>query len=415
MIEKVYKRVLSVFIIIAIIIGYTTGPIVTLAVKNIDQNETLGDLKSSLKEFEKKQQDNKNKKAKTQKEINANKEKVINTEKELMQTKENISIIESQIEKTNEEIEKLKKDNEGLLVLYQKLQNENVYVSYVTGASTMTDLIMRLDAINQVTEYNKEQLNSLETLIKNNKKLSKKLDEYQGVLDKKIIASEALIDELQDEITELDEGAVSIADEIKNLKEWIKIYEDMGCKDNQQLAACINATDNSKWLKPVTSGKITSLYGPRVAPTKGASTYHKGVDIGVAEGTKVYPTANGVVAAVVYPTAGNRCGGKRLYIWTVVNGKKYTYVYMHLMEIKVKVGDNVTINQVVALSGGGPKANLTNAYSDTCTTGAHLHYGLASDGWWGSNDSNYRLSYFNSHTMTPPGYPGLYQWFYSRS
>ena len=413
MMKKLIKYFLIIITVVTILISYSVLP---LAVTEIKQNETLGDLKKSLKEYEKKQQENKNQKRKTQSEINANRDKILKTEKELMQTKENIIALENQIVKTSEEIDKLKKDNESLLVLYQKLQNENVYVSYITGASSMTELIMRVDAINQLTEYNKEQLNSLETYIKNNEKLSKKLDDYQIVLDKKIVASEAIIDELQDEIAELDEGAVSIADEISNLKEWIRIYEDMGCKDDQVLSTCINATNNSRWLKPVSKGKITSLYGQRSAPTKGASTYHKGVDIGVSEGTNVYPTANGVVAAIIYPTnQSNRCGGKKLYIWTIVNGKKYTYVYMHLMAIKVNVGDTVTTNQVVALSGGGPKANLTNALSDTCTTGAHLHYGVADGGWWGYDDKNYKLSYFNSHTMQPPGYPGLYQWFYSRT
>ena len=85
---------------------------------------------------------------------------------------------------------------------------------------------MRLDAINQFTEYNKERLDSLETLIKNNEKKNKKLAEYQVVLDKKIIKYQNSIDELQDVIAELDEGAVSIADEIANLKEWaVKIIK----------------------------------------------------------------------------------------------------------------------------------------------------------------------------------------------
>ena len=163
-------------------------------------------------------------------------------------------------------------------------------------------------------------------------------------------------------------------------------------------------------------GRITSLYGYRSAPTASVGTYHRGIDIGVAEGTSVYATANGIVGAIIYPNSpSNRCGGKKLYIWTVVQGKKYTYVYMHLMQINVNVGDKVYTNQVVALSGGGPKANQTNKYSDNCTNGAHLHYGVADGGWWGYDDRTYKLSYFNSHTMNPPGYPGLYQWFYSRA
>ena len=102
-----------------------------------------------------------------------------------------------------------------------------------------------------------------------------------------------------------------------------------------------------------------------------------------------------------------------LYIWATVNGKQYTYVYMHLLSINVKVGDKVTINTPVAKSGGGASTAYRYGGYDRCTTGAHLHYGLASGGFFGSNKS-LPLSKFNAHTINPPGYPGIYQWFYSR-
>ena len=398
-------------ILLLFLVLFTTRAYATTV---IGKDETLGSLKESLKALQKKEQDNKNKKTKTQSEINANKTKIKNAENELMKTQLEIGTIEEQIEHTNGEIQKLKNETENLLVLYQKLENENIYVTYATGASSMTELIMRIDAINQLTDYNEQQLNNLEMLIKNNEKLNVKLDGYKEKLDSNIIAYENSIEELGDELAELEEGAVTIQDEIQNMQALIKRYQNMGCKDDQLLTDCVKISDNSGWLKPVSKGKITSLYGYRSSPTANASSYHKGVDIGVSEGTSVYPTANGEVAAIVYPTTNaTRCGGKKLYIWTYVNGKKYTYVYMHLMEIKVNVGDKVTTDMVVALSGGGPKANLTNKLSDNCTTGPHLHYGLASGGWYGySKDTP--LSSFNSHTMNPPGYPGLYQWFYSR-
>ena len=249
--KKLIKAVLSLLIIAGILLGYLSKPNVVNAAKEIDQSETLGDLKKSLKEYERQYNENKNKKKKTQSEINANMTKAYNTEKELMETKEEIASIEEQITKTNEDIEKLKKETEDLLIEYQKRKSENVYVSYVTGASSITELMMRIDAINQITDYNNERLNNLELLIKNNEKKSKSLDEYKVVLGQKILAYQASISELQDEMAELDEGAVTIADEIANLKEWITLYQDMGCKDDQPLSVFINATDNAKWLKGV--------------------------------------------------------------------------------------------------------------------------------------------------------------------
>lgn len=407
------KKVLNGLRIVFLIIFLSYMPLdFARAEVKINENETLGGLKQILKELQNKQAIQNNKKKQTKQQIETNKKNILNAEREMMEAKEQVEEAERSIEKTSEEIAKLKSQIEELMIYYQKLLNENVYISYITGASSVTDLIMRVEANNQFTNSNKKKLDEMETLIKNNQKMEKELVKYQDKLDKKIDAYEASNENLTEELSELEEGAVTIQDEIQNMQALIKKYENMGCKDAQKLTECVKISNNDGWLKPVTKGRITSLYGYRTAPTKGASSYHKGIDIGVQEGTSVYPTADGEVSAIVYPTtSATRCGGKKLYIVTLVNGKKYTYVYMHLMQINVKVGDLVTTNQVVALSGGGPKANQTNQLSDTCTTGPHLHYGLAYGGWYGKDSA---LSSFNSHTMNPPGYPGLYQWFYSR-
>ena len=39
--------------------------------------------------------------------------------------------------------------------------------------------------------------------------------------------------------------------------------------------------------KPLSSYKISSNYGPRQAPTKGASSFHKGIDFSMPEGTPI--------------------------------------------------------------------------------------------------------------------------------
>lgn len=400
------KLLINIFFIVSII---CIPSIEGKAVTQIKSNETLGGLKQTLKELQNKQAAQNNKKRQTQSEINSNLQKKDNAEKELMQTKEEIESTEKKIERTNEEIEKLKKEIENLMILYQKLENENVYISYVTGASTITELIMRLDAINQLTEYNKQKLSEMETLIKSNEKMNKELEQYQVKLSSKIVAYENSVDILRDELAEIELGTVTIQDEIKNLQALIKNYESLGCKDTQLLTACVDVSNNTGWLKPVSKGRINSLYGYRKAPTAGASSYHKGIDIGVSEKTRVYSTANGVVGAIVERSS---CGGNMVYVWVTVQGKPYTIVFMHLYSISVKVGQKVYTNTEIGLSGGGSTATRNGGY-DRCTTGAHLHYGVASGGFYGSSKST-PLSSFNSHTMNPPGYPGLYQWFYSR-
>ena len=361
------------------------------AATQLKGTETMNDLRQTLKELQAKQAAQNNKKQQTKNQINQNIKNKENAEDELLSAKEKVVETENKIEKTKESIEELKKEIENLMISYQKLESDNVYLSYITGASNVTELIMRMDAVSKLTEYNKQKLDEMETLVKNNEKMSKQLVVYQQKLDKKIVQLEAANESLGEQLAELEEGAVTIQDEIKNMQTLIKYYEGFGCKDNQKLVECINATDNAGWLKPVTKGRITSLYGKRTAPTAGASSYHKGIDIGVSEGTPVYPTANGVVGAIVEKSS---CGGNMLYIWVTVKGKQYTTVFMHLLSINVRVGDKVKIDQIVAYSGGGKQTATKYGGYDRCTTGAHLHYGLASDGWYGSSKST-PLSSFN--------------------
>jgi murein DD-endopeptidase MepM/ murein hydrolase activator NlpD len=407
------KRLLNVLQVLFLVIFMSYESLLYVdAATTLKGNETMGSLRQTLKDLQAKQAAQNNKKNQTKNQIAQNKRNKANAEDELYNAKIKVSETENKIERTKEEIEELKKQIEELLVFYQKGNSENVYLNYLTGSTSVTELIMRMDAVNIITESNKQKLDEMETLVKNNEKMNKQLVSYQAKLDKKIVDLENANEALGEQLAELEEGAVTIQDEIKNMQSLIKYYEGFGCKDNQLLSECLNVNDNAGWIKPVSKGRITSLYGKRNAPTVGASTYHKGIDIGVQEGTPVYPTANGIVGAIVEKST---CGGNMLYIWVTVKGKQYTTVFMHLKSFApgIKVGDKVNVNQIVAYSGGGKSTASKYGGYDRCTTGAHLHYGLASDGWYGSGKST-PLSSFNTHTMNPPGYPGLYQWFYSR-
>ena len=110
------------------------------------------------------------------------------------------------------------------------------------------------------------------------------------------------------------------------------------------------------YIKPIVGGRFSSGFGRRSAPTKGASTFHKGIDWATPTGTHVFASSGGTVAK-----AG----------W----GKGYGYVvyidhpdgrqtrYGHLSKILVSVGDKVDQGQTIALSG-----------STGVSTGPHIHF-----------------------------------------
>jgi murein DD-endopeptidase MepM/ murein hydrolase activator NlpD len=101
---------------------------------------------------------------------------------------------------------------------------------------------------------------------------------------------------------------------------------------------------------------ITSYFGPRISPTKGASSNHDAVDFGIPEGTHVHAAANGVV---LYAAPFNGYGNT-VFIY---HGGGWMTQYSHLSSINVSVGQAVTIGQTVALSG-----------NTGISTGPHLHF-----------------------------------------
>ena len=94
-------------------------------------------------------------------------------------------------------------------------------------------------------------------------------------------------------------------------------------------------------------GKISSKFGPRVAPAPGASKYHRGVDIPAASGTDIYAVEDGVVKCVGYTSArGN-------YVVIYHKALKISTIYEHIKNktTKVKKGEKVTAGQLIAKVG----------------------------------------------------------------
>ncbi len=115
------------------------------------------------------------------------------------------------------------------------------------------------------------------------------------------------------------------------------------------------------WVRPV-SGPITSRYGARKAPTKGASTMHDGIDFGVPVGTPVHAAGSGTV------TKAGRFGGYGNYVRLSHPGG-YASFYGHLDSISTAVGRRVGKGATIARSG-----------NTGTSTGPHLHFGMAKGG-----------------------------------
>ena len=88
-------------------------------------------------------------------------------------------------------------------------------------------------------------------------------------------------------------------------------------------------------------------------------------------------------------------------------GKKYTTSYFHLLKFGEGINVNtknkvVTTNTVIGYVGGYSTSTAHGGY-DSCTTGAHLHFGVANGFYNG-------YSVPRSNIITPPGFPNRYGW-----
>ena len=152
---------------------------------------------------------------------------------------------------------------------------------------------------------------------------------------------------------------------IQQIEAEIKRKEEEARKAAEAAGKTYNTASigNIKFIWPCpASSRITSSFGSRSSPTEGASTDHKGIDIGAATGSNILAAASGEVTIATYSySAGN-------YIMINHGGGVYT-VYMHCSQLLASVGDQVSQGQVIAKVG-------STGYS----TGPHLHFGIRVNG-----------------------------------
>jgi murein DD-endopeptidase MepM/ murein hydrolase activator NlpD len=108
--------------------------------------------------------------------------------------------------------------------------------------------------------------------------------------------------------------------------------------------------------------RISCGFGKRKAPCKGASTFHKGIDLAAPKGTPIYASQDGTVAF-----SGTN-GGYGLFV-KINHGGGVETRYGHCSQLLVKKGQKVKHGQIIALVG-------STGYS----TGNHVHFEIRING-----------------------------------
>lgn len=335
---------------------------------------TLRDLYNDLYALEKSYNDSLKQSNLTQAEMNRVKANIANTEQEIKKAQEDITKAESDIVISEKEIDE-KRDETNQMLLYLQVTNStgNSMLEYVFEADNYTDFIYRYSVVTQMTDYNQELMEELETLVDQLNTKKKELAMQQVKLEEKKSSLKAQYLVVQAQYEEQQEDSLDIAGQISEQKQLIKVYESMGCSMDQDVSRCNGVAPVDGWTYPLRHFWQSSNYG------WDENRYHYAVDLAVSEGNNVYAVANGeVISSSVYwskNNPGKSCGGYVIQIRHNYNGSYYVSLYMHLLDAYVSVGDRVTGGQVIATSGGGSKAN--SKWKDTCSGGAHLHFAMS--------------------------------------
>ncbi len=395
--KKVIKRIYNILLIILVVFAYIVAPMPVKAV-TLSDPKTLGDLKKNLETLKKEKANNEAQEAATKAEISAKQAAIEEAEEDIDEAEEEINAATEKIEESNLKIADLKEATEVALVSLQQMESKNAYLQYIADSASITELIMRISAMEQITDKYQQNLDELEALIKENEQLKIDLKNKQTELSNKITSYQAKVAALYDNLEDYDKFALDIDTQIKvveaNYNSYKKMCDAKGLGEDALLTDCSNTPYNAGWLKPLTKGRVTSPWGLRTDPITGVKySSHSGIDIGGnAEGTPVYAAAGGTVAGIVSKYS---CGGNMLYINVTVGGKQYTTYYYHLLRFNVSVGDTVTQDTIIGWVGGYSTSKSHGGY-DGCTTGAHLHFGVMTGFYTGGTPA--------SRQIKPPGF-----------
>ena len=250
------------------------------------------------------------------------------------------------------------------------------YLSVLFKASSMSDLLNRMEFVNEVAEYNK-------MLIAAMKETRENIAEEKAAMEAKEAELGQQQSELQAKLTETTNLMNEYAADQKKLEAIYAAEEKAGKEIAAEIDRLLAESDvvpsNEGFIWPVnTSKKISSPIGNRVAPGGFGSTNHKGVDIcNVGFTSSVFAVKSGKV--LLTNTSGYG-GGYGNYV-VIDHGGGVTTLYAHMSVVKVSEGQMVSQGTVLGSTG-----------STGASTGPHLHYEVRINGVY-QNPLNYLAGY----------------------
>lgn len=326
---------------------------------------TLGEYEKIVADYQAEIDEIQSNIAKTEAEIKEAEKQIDEIKKETNRLLDEIKKLNEEIVAANEEIRTKSLQTKQLFEYLQLSSGENVYLEYIFGAESVTDLIYRSAVIEQLTEYNNKVIHDLETLIDANHRREEEINKRTKELEKNQKQLEEKIASLGEKKNSLGETGVTSAQQLKIYQDLVDAYKEQGCKSADVIGVdCANNGSAGPFRRPIEVGRITSSFGDRWG------SFHRGLDMtnnhAYNYDTKVYPIGNGTIIAKFYDYYGALI--VMISHYDAVSKKNYTSLYAHLDSFApgIYVGKYVTSNDYIGIMGN-------TGYS----FGVHLHLEVA--------------------------------------
>lgn len=374
--NRVSRVIFALLLLVSLVLPEHT-PMVDQA-QAVTQKEIDG-LKDEAKDLAKRQSELKsqlstlkNDRAKAIERRNLLDQQIATTEQAIVNTEKQIAGYEALLAQSQYELDEAQRKEEETYALFcrraRAMEEEGVpsFWSVLFRATSFADLLSRLSDVQVVLDYDQRILSELSDL---KAQIGEKLvyqEDLKTAAEEAKVTLEAQKEDLAAQREEANELVQQLQANVKENEDLLRQIDEEEERIQQEiLKKTEELAEQMKWeasvggyIWPVTtSRRITSNYGGRDTGIPGASTNHKGVDIGgVFYSSKVLATKAGVVITSTYVSSyGN-------YI-VISHGKGNTTLYAHLSSRKVKEGDVVTQGQVIGITG-----------STGISSGPHLHY-----------------------------------------
>ena len=304
-------------------------------------------LQTSINENQAKTQTLVEKKADIDQQMEMSRQTIENLNEQIQQYSLLIAQKQDELEQTEAEEARLNKQYKTRLRAMEETGKIS-YWSILFGASSFSDLLDKVNMINEIAE-------SDQLILQMSAEYDSLSEEYQNY--------EKLEDEMSAQIKKTETEYFNALS-----KEEAARQAELNRQNNNKVPS--NGSSNSGsssstggFLYPLPYAvPITDAYGYRIHPLSGTYKWHNGVDLAAGSGTAIYATKSGTVTSACY----NEAYG---YMVTINHADGYSSLYGHMTNYIVSAGDYVTQGQTIGYVG-----------STGWSTGPHLHFTIYYNG-----------------------------------